>query len=124
MSKVIQVINVIISNSDKINKVNIGICDPPMYFFLYDKKHKWSIYKDKYDNYYLKYYTSNLSIKDLSSKDASEWTSFHDYISYSSSEFKSREANESLRELYLLIKEIASGVDSAFDEIIDSDDTF
>ena len=124
MSKIIPVINVMISNQDKISEVTRGISDPPTYFFLYDKKHKWSIFRDAFNNYFLSYYTTDLSIEDLANFDAPDWTKFHDYIIYSSRELKTREADESLREIYILIKEISSGADSAFDEIIGSDESF
>ncbi len=118
MSKIIQVINVMISNSGMISQVTVGEDE---YFFLYDKKHKWSTNRDDDGTYYLHYYPGPEQIKKLASFDEREWSVYKKFISYSSKEIKTREAYESMQELYNLIREKSFNIDEAFDDIIDSD---
>lgn len=121
MSKIIAVINVMISNSNKISQVSLlgKEC-----FFLYDHKHKWSISRSDDDVYYLHYYPGNETIDQLASMEEIEWVNYNKLITYSSKEIKTREAYESMQELYRLIKEKSFGIDEAFDDIINSDVSF
>ncbi len=122
MSKIIRAINVMISNSKKITNV---ILSEKEYFFLYDRKHKWSISKNEEKNvFYLHYYPGEETLEDLSSITPEDWD-YHNisYITYSSEEIKTREAYESMQELYRITKEKSLGIDKVFDDIIDSDES-
>lgn len=120
MSKIIAVINIMISNSNKISQVSL--IDREC-FFLYDQKHKWSITQgDDNDVYYLHYYPGEEMIDQLASMEEIEWAHYNKLITYSSKELKTREAYESLQELYRIVKEKSFGVDDAFDDIIKSDE--
>ena len=92
--------------------------------FLYDNKYKWSISKDPFNNYWLHYYTDPSPIEEIASMDVVKWKKYDRFITYSTKELKTREASESLHGLYQLLKEILLGIDSAFDDIIESDESF
>lgn len=115
--KVIQVINTMIANSSKISNV---IKNDTEYFFVYDKKHKWSISKgEETDEYYLHFYpTNDMNIEQLSK--FSNWQSYSGFITYKSQEIKTKEAIESFSELYQTVVGKVFGVDDIFDEIINS----
>lgn len=119
MSKIIAVINSMISNSNKISQI---IPRQKEYYFLYDNKYKWSISVDNNDVFYLHYYAGEESIEQLASYSALEWSEYQ-YVTYSSKQMKTREAYESMQELYRIVKEKLCGVDEAFDDIIKGDET-
>lgn len=111
--KIVQVMNAMISNPEKISNV---LQNDGEYYFLYDKKHKWSI-KSLGDNYTLFFYPTNtLSIEQLATND--DWVNFSEVVSYTSQEIKTREATESFSELYQIVSEKLYGLDDIFDEII------
>lgn len=111
--KIIQVINAMISNSEKISNV---LKNDSEYFFLYNEKHKWSI-KQNNDSYILFFYpTPNFTIEELANQ--IDWSNFNEIISYRSDEIKTREAIESFSELYQIVSEKLYGIDDIFDEII------
>ena len=109
-----------ISNPKKISKV-IPFNDE--FFFFYNNKHKWSVDKKRGgegEEYFLNYYHGNETLEELAS-DNVDWNHIK-FITYSSRELKTREAYESMRELYLIIKEKSLGMAEVLDDIIDSDD--
>lgn len=111
--KIIQVINTMISNSEKISNV---LKNDSEYFFLYNKKHKWSI-KQNSDGYLLFFYpTESYNIEQLAN--LVEWNNFNEIVTYKSDEIKTREATESFSELYQIVSEKLYGIDDIFDEII------
>lgn len=112
MIKIITAINVMISNSKKVSKILTAKSGE--LFFLYDDKHKWSVAKRE-DVHYLHYYTGDETIEQLASEDDWELITF---MTYSSKELKTREAYESMQELYSIIKEKSLGVEDALDDII------
>ncbi len=112
MSKIIQAVNTMILNSHKISRVTK---DNGEIFFLYDDKHKWSI-TEREDNYTLYFYYGNFSFDYLITKIKNP--DFSEYVSYSSKEIGTREALESLSELYHLLTEKLYGIDKVLDDII------
>lgn len=113
MSKIVQVINAMISNSEKISNVSKNKKE---YFFLYDKKHKWSIVRSDEENYAIHFYPINeMSIEALSN--FTDWEMM-EYVTYSTLDIKTREALESFRELYQLVSEKVFGIDDVFDDIL------
>ena len=126
MSKIIRAINVMISNSDKISRVISSTTTPEQaeYFFVYDQKHKWSISLGHDGVYFLHYYSGPESIEALASFDPEKWSFYDKFVTYSSKELKTREAYESLQELYRVIQEKLYRVHEALDDIIESDDSF
>jgi len=86
------------------------------YFFLYNKKYKWSISKSE-SAYYLHYYPFDITIEEISEIEEFEWESY-DYVSYNTKELKSREAEESFLELYQILKEKIYNMDKVLDAII------
>lgn len=111
--KIIQVINAMISNKDKISNV---LQNEGEYYFLYDNKYKWSIKKSN-DDYTLFFYpTQAFSIEQLVKNN--DWINFAEFVTYMSHEIKTREALESFSELYQIVSEKLYGLDDVFDEII------
>jgi hypothetical protein len=120
MSKIIQVANVMIMNNEKISKVLIGDGipgTPDEYFFLYKEKYKWSIIYDQDDDYQLFYYPTDQTIEELASRPLDQWEGVS-FMKYSSKNLKTREANETFRDLYQIVKEKVFGIDAAFDDIM------
>ncbi|MBA7519520.1 hypothetical protein ES705_11599 [subsurface metagenome] len=115
MAKIIQVINTMIVNADKISNV---ISSDQEYFFLYDNEYKWSMSKgkDEEDEYLLLFYPNpNDTIDDILI--VQDWINYP-FTSYKVSDFKTTEALESFRELFGLLKGKVFGVDDIFDDII------
>lgn len=119
MSKIVTAVNVMISCASMISGV---LQNGSKLFFLYDDKYKWSLgYDDDTDNYYLFYYPGSEPIDRLAAMDFYEAS----YVSYSTeTDLKTREAKESLAELYRILKEKIHGVDKVLDDIIDSSGCF
>lgn len=115
-----------ISNPNKITNVQAarGMIESDSHiFFLYDSRHKWSI---RYDNeridYYLKYFSSIETIDTLAQTAETLATGLY-VITYSTLDFNTREATESMSELYRMLQEKVFGIDKALDDIIESDDS-
>jgi len=121
MSKIIQAINIMITNSEKISKAIPGQNSDEI-FFLYDQKHKWSIAKGEDDNYHLHYYSDQQPLENIASYPGDDWGTFTQFVTYSTNDLKTREAYESMAELYRVVKEKAYGIDKALDDIIKSKD--
>ncbi len=114
MSKIVQVVNTMISNKDKITDV---LPHKNEYFFLYDAKYKWSVsYNKEEDAYWIYIYTTTKSLEEI--REITDWDSFSDFTYYSTKEIKTRESYESFNELYQILSEKAFGLDSIFDDII------
>jgi hypothetical protein len=117
--KIVQVLNTMITNQTKISNV---LRNDKEYFFLYDKKYKWSITKaDKSEDYYVHFYpTDHLSIEELASND--DWEGFNHFITYSTVDLKTKEAQETFTELYQIVANKVYGLDDIFDDIIRGDE--
>ncbi len=113
MSKIIRTVNTMIQNPNKITNIRRNEDE---YYFLYNKKYKWSISKSE-SVYYLHYYPFEITIEEISELGEEEWESY-DYISYNTKELKSREAEESFLELYQILKEKIYNINEILDEII------
>ena len=124
MSKIISAINVMISNAERISHIRPY---KHMYFFLYEKKHKWTIFQQHdafhdQDDYILWYLPGDETIEEMISLlQSSAWNEYDRLIIYTSQELKTREARESMQELYTVVKEKAYNVDQSLDEIINGD---
>lgn len=115
MSKIIVAINKIINKSDLIDEV---YKNEKEIFFKYNKKYKWSIGKSQDNNYYLCYYNTDVSVKQLSNMPDDFWATFRDFIVYSTRELNTREAISSFDELYTIVNEKILGFDKVLDDII------
>jgi hypothetical protein len=121
MSKVVKAINVMISNTERITDVKQGT-DPNEIFFVYDKKHKWSILRDDNEGEYaLFYYPGDKSIDYLADLPQEAWREFTDMVSYRSSELGTKEALDSMKELYTILSEKVYGMDEVLEDIISTD---
>lgn len=128
MSKIVQAVNVMIANKDKISNVKKGTFLDE-YYFVYNSKYVWSIGKSDNDLYLTSYpldsfyfETPEKYAKHLSGLDPDECGKI-DYVCYSTKELNTREATESFRELYTTVKEKILGIDTMLDDIINNDET-
>ena len=120
MSKIIQAVNSMISNSHLIDSAMYGHSNE--LFFVYKNKYKWSIKQQDDGNYSLWFYPGDVKIQDLVHIEGHEWEAIP-MIHYSTKELPQREAIESFNELYRIVKEKVFGMDQVLDEIIkDMDD--
>lgn len=119
MSKIIQAVNSMISNSNLLEDVVYGHNNEV--FFEYKNKYKWSI-KQQDEGYSLWFYRTELSIESLAQIENEEWEQIN-MIHYSTKDLASKEAYASFEELYRIVKEKVFGMDKILDEIIkDMDD--
>lgn len=120
MSKIIEAINVMISNQDKIDLALQGVYEAEV-FFRYAGKHKWSIIKNTSDEIYLHYYPGNVDVEELATWPHEAWHDFNGMVSYNSRDLGTKEAKDSLSELYTIVREKVFGMDQVLDDIIRSD---
>ena len=123
MSKIIEAINVMISNHESIDQVYQGAYAGEV-FFRYAKRHKWSILKNDSGDYYLSYYSGKHSLEEMAKWPDEAWHEFDGMVSYNSKDLGTKEARDSLRELHALVKEKVFGMDAVLDDIIKSDRTW
>jgi len=121
MSKIVQAVNVMIANKEKITDVKqIGT----ELYFLYDKKYRWSIMRDNdTDDYFLYFYQTNLSIEELAVS-CQEPDFRVDLVCYKAREIGTKEAFSTFRDLFQILKEKVLGVDEVLDDIIGDDVPF
>lgn len=122
MSKIIQAVNAMISNHKLIDPV-IRVDYSGELFFLYKGKHKWSISKAGTDqkDYYLHYYPGNQDLATLANFSEDQWRGFSEIVTYKSLEIGTREAFNSMQELYTIVSEKLFGMDDVLDDIIGDD---
>lgn len=121
MSKIVTAINSMISNSELITDVIKGTYDSE-YFFKYSKKHNWSIFKAKDDNYILNYYPGNPNLNDLAGLPDEAWEDHGpQLVNYSTKTLGTKEAIDSFRELHSIVSEKAYGMDDVLNDIIGND---
>ncbi len=111
--KIVQVINAMITNQSKITDVHRNNEE---YFFLYDKKHKWSILKNDSEDYSIHFYP-NVEVGPDILANVNNWDGI-DFVSYSTEDLKTKEAIESYRELYQIVADKLYGIEDIFNEII------
>jgi hypothetical protein len=120
MSKIITAINVMVSNPSLITDVVMGI-DSKEVFFKYDNKYVWSILSSSKGDIFLSFYPQIINTNDLAAIPSDY---FHlenlKCISYNTSELGTREARESLSELYMIVNEKVHGMDDVLNDIIES----
>ncbi|MBJ9741486.1 hypothetical protein I5523_17785 [Acinetobacter oleivorans] len=114
MTKIVQAVNAMISNPDKIKSV---IPNGQEFFFIYKDRYKWSIIKNDQNDYLLFYYAENISLDEIANISNNNWQQLQ-FVKYSASEIKTREATESFSELYTIVSEKAYGIDEMFKDII------
>ncbi|ENW98604.1 hypothetical protein F900_03205 [Acinetobacter modestus] len=114
MTKIVQAVNAMISNPDKIKSV---VPNGQEFFFIYKDKYKWSILKNEQEDYLLFYYAESMDLDEIINLSNSNWQHLN-FIKYAVSEIRTREAAESFSELYTVVSEKAYGIDEMFKDII------
>jgi hypothetical protein len=113
--KIVQVLNAMISNPDKITGV---IRNGKEFFFLYKEKYKWSINQLEDGNYAIHLYPdSEDTIEGLANLQMDEWMHYN-YVTYSTKEIKTQEAEETFSELYKIVGDKLYGLDDIFNDIL------
>ncbi|WP_026195302.1 hypothetical protein [Mariprofundus ferrooxydans] len=124
MSKIVTAINVMVSNPDRITSVIKGYNDTEC-FFIYDGKHPWSILKNHEGIYYMAYYPGNQDIASLAEIPDEHWDEANIHcVTYTSKDLGTKEAKESMAELFSIVNEKVYGMDDVLDDIINSDPPF
>lgn len=123
MSKIVQAVNAMISNPEKITSIIKGReTSENEYFFLYKNKYKWSVAQVDIDEYNIFYYVDNMSLAEIEQISRNNWKTLN-FVTYKTSEIRTKEAFESFSELYRVVSEKAFGLDEMFNDIIsDMDD--
>ena len=119
--KIVSAANAMIATRDRITDVIPGTGGSEI-FFMYDRKHKWSITKNVNADYTLFYYPGPQDLRALAEWPDEAWYDFNQMIRYSTSELGTKEAKETFAELYRVVGENLFGIDNVLDEIIDNAD--
>lgn len=118
MSKIIQAVNAMISNPDKISSVSkTFIPNEHEYYFLYKNKYKWSICSTDDNEYSLFYYADEITLDEVKNYSITNWQELS-FVKYLSKEINTKEAFESFSELYRIVNEKALGIDDILSDII------
>lgn len=112
MTKIIQAINQMIEHSEKITNV----AKKNQEFAFSYKGYIWSILAVSTSAIYLYYYPKVKNVSELTAGDNPRLVM--DFVSYTSSDFKTKEAEESFNALYSIVKEKFYGLDQMFKDII------
>lgn len=124
MSKIIKAINVMVSNPNLITDVVKGANETEC-FFKYDRKHLWSILRRTDGEFYLAYYPGNQDINELASVPDEYWAEANIHsVSYTSKDLGTKEAKDSMRDLFGVVNEKVYGMDQVLDAIISTDEPF
>ena len=114
--KIVQAVNAMIANSDKINNV-IAPRVSGVLFFQYDF-YKWSIAKGDDDTVLTYYPTTDATIEEIAASQEWLWGQAGPIVSYSARDLNTREAWKSFGELHRIVSEKVYGVDNVLDSII------
>jgi hypothetical protein len=117
MSRIVQAVNAMISNPDKIGEVIRGQSE---IFFTYKDKYKWSM-AERDNDHLLWFYPGDESLQRLASYEGDDWEGTA-VVLYRASEIGTKEAKASFAELYRLLKERVYGMNKVLDDIISNDD--
>ncbi|WP_052435033.1 hypothetical protein [Ectopseudomonas mendocina] len=120
MSKIVQAINSMIANAGLLANVVEGhnTRNGEEYFFCYKEKYIWSIYLREDGDYWVYYYPEAMS-----SAQAASIQDFSTYptVAYGDNDLRSREARESVAELFMILKGKLYDIDAVLDDIINDD---
>ena len=127
MSKIVAVVNAMVSNPNKISTV---INYDSYWFFLYDEKYAWCIQswdhedKQKYILYFLTvkggfYVKEAREFEVLSRQDVHSLVNNGEAVEYNTNEIGTDEVLQVFRQLYTSVKEKGIGIDKVFDEILE-----
>lgn len=90
------------------------------FFFIFDKKYKWSSVKRGDDHFALFYYPGRQSIESLAGMRDEDWVEFNHMVSYNSKDMGTKESYDTFRDLYMLVNGMKYGMDKVLDDIIES----
>jgi hypothetical protein len=117
MSKIVSAVNAMILRSDRINPAILG--EDGEVFFTYDSKYNWSI-KQNEDDFVLWFYPGSGSVEALARQRS--WDEDIPVVVYKASQTGGREAKDTFRELYTIVREKVFGLDDVLKDIIDGAD--
>ncbi|MDO8714353.1 MAG: hypothetical protein Q7K13_07740 [Polynucleobacter sp.] len=120
MSKVVQAVNAMITNSSDISNV-IKITHE--LFFLYNKKYKWSM-AARDGEYHLWFYPGTGTLESLVSQVENGDVENISMVHYVDTDIGTKEAKASFADLYTILSEKIYGIDEVLDDIISGDIPF
>ncbi len=116
MSKIIQAVNVMITNQDRISTVKR---EKDEYYFLYKEIYLWSIeYNEEENSYSLFFYPGQNDSQIVIQQLEELGFSGVNYVSYGTKSLSTTEAFNSFRDLYTKVREKLFNVNKYLDEII------
>lgn len=116
MSKIVQVINKMILNQEKIGGVQEATGG--LLLFIYDEKYRWGV-RETDDDFFLMFFNTDLSINKLAQSDYYQNVPC---VVYRASELGTKEAFASFRELNQVLKEKILGIDEVIKDILGDGD--
>ncbi len=120
MSKIVQAVNSMISNSDNITNAIRG--QDREIFFLYKDKYKWSMTRRNDGTHLLWFYPGNQSIEEMATYEPEDWEGTP-MVVYKDEEIGTKEAKASFAELFTIITEKLYGINEVLDDIISDEDS-
>lgn len=121
MSKIVRAINAMVSNPNLIKNVLKGQNSTEC-FFIYEGKHAWSILRNSENDYYMTYYPGDADLGYLASISDEVWHEIDiKCVSYNSKDLGTKEAKDSMKDLFDLVIEKAYGMDDVLDDIISTE---
>ncbi|GIU52045.1 hypothetical protein [Shewanella sp. KT0246] len=118
MSKIVTAINAMISNPELITD-SIQGCEDGEQFFVYDKKHSWSITSNESGKFYLHYYPGSPDVYYLANIAGQHWHQEEvKMVTYNSDILGTQEALSSMKELQSIVSEKVYGMDDVLEDII------
>lgn len=119
MSKIIVAVNSMITYEELIGDI-IGGREGSELYFTFAGKHKWSICESNKNEYSLHYYPGEQELRELAGWSEDQWIDFTEIVTYRTRDLGTKEAVDSLSELYTIVKEKRFGMDLILDEIIET----
>ena len=120
MSKVVQAVNAMITNSKDISNV---IKSGNELYFLYNKKYKWSM-AAKDGEYHLWFYPGSNTLESLIFQLENGDIDNISMVHYIDADIGTKEARASFADLYMVLSEKIYGIDEVLDDIISGDIPF
>lgn len=117
MSKIIQVINSMILNK---KLIDVKVTDNINYYFTYNENYKWCIWRyHQGSGINLTFYPIGAEVTmEVLYNDIQFDNNTIQKITYTSDDYKNKEAIETFQDLYKIIQEKALGVDGIFDDLL------
>jgi len=121
MDKIIPTIQAMVKHPQNISDVCTGCENKDEYFFLYNKKYRWSISQSEADgSFNLFYYAApNMTIEEIASVPSDAQQEY--LLWFSSKNFPSKEQQLAFSDLLKIVREKLFNIDAVMEDIIGDD---